>query len=145
MSTRQDILTKLDTALSKIRKSQGYNTNAGLNSAEWESKIKKETEPALVWRDLSSMVEHEDVPFSKQRHFLTVEVELVCTGSTSPETAREILEDIVSCLYTNRKWGGLARWTSVDEHALNVNHDEKKITGGQVVCVIEYDTDLGNI
>ena len=145
MSKRQTILTALDTALGLIRTSQGYNTNAGLNVFEWEVNPGNENLPAIVWRDGSSRVEHDNVPSRIQRHFLTVDIEFVASGSTSPETAREILADIAACIYANTKWGGLARWTHLDQHSLSVDHDERKITGGQVVCVIEYDTDLGNI
>ena len=144
-STRQTILTALNTALGTIKTTNGYNTNAGNTVLEWGSDLDVTDLPAISWRDLSSEIEHDGVSFNRQRHMLTVEIQFFASAATSPTTARSILQDIVACLWTNKTWSGLARWTSVDEHELLVDHEDNKITGGKVTCVIEYDTDLGLI
>jgi len=145
VSVRQQIIDTLDTNLKAILTSNGYKTNIGQNVFHYRDNPLSESElPAIIYRDTESD-EYTDV-MKKQTHALSIEIEAYAeAGSTTPDTMRDIIEDIVKCIGADYRMGGLAHTTTVDGTEIDTDQ-AGKITGSAVVKItVIYRTNLWEV
>jgi hypothetical protein len=73
---------------------------------------------------------------------LVLDLEAHVAGDTSTETARGILQDIIAAIGSDPKWGGLARWTDIDSHEINVEQAGDIVAGVLLKITVTYRTPL---
>lgn len=138
-SIRQQIVTNLDTALKTITKLNGYKSDAGKNVFEWLETLTEITAlPAIIWRDTDEA--RAFIGNIQEDRRLTVEIELLAAGTTSPATMRDLLSDITRLVGFNKDWGGLAITTFPVSDTIGTEKEGKRVAGGLVVFEIAYRT-----
>lgn len=142
MSVRQQIVDEIQTALQGITVFNGYNTDAGQNVFVWLDG-EPLVFPALILRDtLATVNRNQGVEVGRHEHRMIVEVAVKTANATSQAQVRSILEDVVTCLWANRKWNGLARVTNLTETSVSLVTSKAE---GLVKAEVVYHTDLGQI
>lgn len=101
--------------------------------------------PCAVILDRDAAVRYEGVEMGKGEHLLTIDIEGYAKGSTTAVQARSMLGDIVAAVWQDPRWGGLARWTTIDSHELALEHAEEIVGGIKVQITITYRAPLGSI
>lgn len=148
MSARSTIMGLVETALKTLKKSASFNLNLGSNVIGWPTTpVEQMQTPALLYFDQRASVSTtaEDggsVPFGKHEHTLNVEVAAIVNTVAD---ARLALEDVVSLFWTNKTWGGNARWTTLVSHQIEQQQSDRRIVMASMTFSITYRTDLGAI
>lgn len=141
MSTRQQIVDAVLTALVTIKTANNFNSNAGRNVKEL-SDTPVTTFPALRVADTTAEVVTDGVEIGFHQHQMQL---TVVAFETTREKAREIVEDVVALMFDNRKWSGLARWTQLDRHEIEEQQADRKFVAATMQFTITYRTALGAI
>ncbi len=71
---------------------------------------------------------------------LAVDVDIQTNGTASDTTVRQLIEDILKSTGTDRTWGGKAIDTTVLSANIEVEHEEKRISGATITLEILYRT-----
>lgn len=139
-SKRQQIIDKLklmfeDIQIKKIIDDEeviyGYNTDLGKNVHPWKLDTFADDDlPGAIWKDSDAQAEKPE----KNVHTHTINIEFIAyvTGSTSPEQAREIIEDVHKAIGKNSLFDGLAIRTVPGKNIIEIEQD-KKIIGRIIV------------
>ncbi len=146
-SKRQQIITKIDARLKLILTASGYLTNAGSNVYDWLKRPVSATSLlALVYRDPQENSEASTAgAIGYHRHQMTIEIEiLVANGSTTMETMRKVLADIVTVIGTDPKWSGLAESTLPGSNRIDVDQESKIVAGALFTFTVVYQTKAWN-
>jgi len=144
MSTvRQSIMDLLDTYFKAITIANGYSLNISGNVFEWQDHDLAEAEvPAIIFRDVGDVSDDED----ERLHSLEIEVAVVAKGSTSPDTMREIMKDVLTAFsqietQSTVKIIGAGYTGSVSE----IDRDNKRWAESVMRFIIQYQTDYWEI
>jgi hypothetical protein len=96
MSVEQDIMTAVMTNMNNISIANGYTFDVGSNVFEWRDSPLNDGEfPAIIVKDVYNEVSEED----EKEHTLTVEIQLVDSGNSSPASIRAKVQDILTAFY----------------------------------------------
>lgn len=143
-SIRQQIMTALDTRMKAILTAGGYETDLGTSVFEWRTENLDDSQlPALVWRDIAAGVSDQaddGAAMGSHAHALTVEIEIITSGSTAPAAVRKMIADVYKAIGVDDTWGGLALATAPREDETEHDQAEKKIAGATIRAVIIYET-----
>jgi hypothetical protein len=134
VNVRQQITTKLETALKGIQVSGGYETNLGNNVYEWqEYPMDTGFFPACTFRDTV-------VPQKKATGLWDnlLGVEIVLYGNT-PAAVRKMVADVIKAIGTQQpKWGGLAYKTDLVDEDTGSEHKDRRIFISKLVINIHF-------
>lgn len=137
-SKRQQIVTRIDLGLKTILVAAGYETNLGRNVYEWrEEPLTKSKLPAAVWRETDRTVE---ATIGEHEHTLTVEIQLVATGASAPQTLRKMIADVVKMVGVNLTWNGLAEDTKPPVETVSSERDKSRVAGATLTFDVIYRT-----
>lgn len=150
MSIRQQIVDAISTRLGLIHSGYGFTLPDGnytcavtpLSVTAWRRVPYSLAQvPALAFWDTSSGI--IDGPSSHHTHRLEITVIGFVAGSTSDDTARSLLSDVMAAVASDRTWGGLATWTEISDQVLQVEQSADVIAGCEIKLVVVYRTRLG--
>ena len=110
-TTRQQIVTAVETRLKTISVAHGYQTALGAH--------------VFTWREENS---------------LKFECECYAHGSTTAAQARLMLDDVVKCIGVDQTWGRLARYTLLDSHEIDLEQNAEIIGGVKIEFTVVYRT-----
>lgn len=142
MSIRQTIISNLDEALRAIKKTNGYNTDAGENVlAYWSSGIPQKWLPAIVYRDYLSQCIDGAIGLFRWR--LNIEFALCVSANKtdSPTQLRALIDDVIKAIGqgAQTRWGGNSVNTYILQSEADIEiHDKSNGMALLTVC-IEYD------
>lgn len=140
-STRQNIVTALDTLLKTIKVVNGYQTNAGLNVFEWRGTPLEQTDlPAILFRDTTDPIDSEGVT-DRADHLLTVELAMYAAGSTAPASSRVLIEDVLKALGSSPTLGVAAVYDMRPAASnLVAEHEGIRLAAASLTIQIRYRT-----
>jgi hypothetical protein len=127
-SIRQQIIDILDIELKKIKKANGFNTDAGKNVFAWrDNPLTKPELPGLIYRDALNR-KFSVSPIGKFRWALRIEVAVF---GTSANEVRAGLEDVLKVIgiCEETKWGN--------------NAQDTLLADGDEMAVEKYDIETG--
>lgn len=148
-SIRQQIVDTVETRLGQIAPGYVFNLPDGpytcgstiLAVRPWRKvPFGKNQVPAIKFRDTDAPV--EPGPSTQHQHTLTIAIEVDVAGSTSPDTARGIMEDIIAAIGSDPRWNNLARHTDINSHEIDVEQAGDVVTGVSINITITYRTKL---
>lgn len=146
MTRRQQIVDAFEQRLRGIFVSSGYRTDLGANVEGWRSRPLADGEIfAVVWRDTAAPKRREGVEIGRHEHELSLEVEILVADGTPDATAREMLADVVQAVGADPRFGGLARWTKLEEDELIVHHEGVRLAAVRLRFAISYRTALWEV
>lgn len=140
---RQQIMTALNTrleAISSESESPIYNTDLGNSIHEWKATPFQDSDlPGLDYRDINDVI--TEASGSRHRHDLTVQMDILFSGSTAPTTMRQLIQDVMTAINVDPTWGGLALHTyPVSNESIEIEQAGKKIGGVRLNIVIVFIT-----
>ncbi len=142
-SIRQKIISAIDTRLKSILIAGGYETDIGQNVWDWRAEsLEEDNLPALIYRDTGT--ETEFGTFTTFTHKMTVNIMVAVSSTTPMTTIRKIIADIDRAIGMDDTWGGLALMTIKISDESQVEIDEVKFAGCQVVIEITFRTTAWN-
>lgn len=134
-SIRQQIMTAFEARLATITTGNGYSSNLGKNVFGWrKTTIGQNEMPCVIVRDLTAKVTYDDAPIGHVNNRLQVMIEALFTGALTAAQARNALNDLISAIGTDPRFGGLVLETHILEHELDLQAAEH-ISGGVSVTV----------
>lgn len=101
--------------------------------------------PCVLLFDRTAEVGYEGVEMGKAEHRLRLELEAYGRGATTAVQARAMLAEIVAAIWQDPRWGGLARWTTIDSHELALEHADQIVGGILLNITIVYRAPLGSM
>ncbi len=139
LSRRQQIINELVSIFQKNTKLYGHKTNIGSNVSEWKvSNFQESDLPALNIKDPSEEV---TVVGKNHRYKLTIEIEARVSISTTIQTAREIIADIMVIMGENCTINGLVfNITPVSNELLDFGRADKKFGAISLQFEADYQT-----
>lgn len=106
---RQAIVDALEAALKTVTKTNGYSSDLGKKVFIWRKAALGPNElPCINLRDESAKMSFDGAPMGLVNNELAVAVEAFFTGTTTASQARAALADIVACIGSSNRLGGLA-------------------------------------
>jgi len=96
--------------------------------------------PAIEFWDASAETSPGEA--SRHAHELPIVLQVSTVGSQPASIARTLMEDIIACIGSDPRWGGLARWTNITAHGLMVEKAGDVVAGAQILFTVEYRTPL---
>lgn len=139
-STRQQIVTALDTLMKTIKVVNGYQTNAGLNVFVWRSTPLEQTDlPAILLRDTTDPIDAEGVT-DRADHLLTVEFALYASGATADAASRTLVEDVLKALGTSPTLSGKCYDMRPTASNLVAEHQDIRLAAASLTIQIRYRT-----
>ena len=81
-------------------------------------------------------------PSTKHEHKLQVDLELYVLGNTSTSAVRSLMADVVAAIGSDPRWGGLAYWTDLDGHTIDVEQAGDVVSAGLINITVTYRTPL---
>ena len=141
MSKRAAIMTALKTRLGLILKTNGYKTDAGEQVVEWfAGPILTLEESCLLIAD-TRLTRPPNQIIGQRQNLLTIEVTGVLRGSASSlDEARNLEEDLISCIGGFETAGGLVDRLQVLSSTLSVEQQGQIAGGVMLTCEAEYYT-----
>jgi len=129
--------------LQTITIGNGYSANLGVH--EWLVTPLEESDlPAVIFRDTIDVIDDER-EFQRLDHNLTVELDVSASLTTSADSVRELIRDILTAIGTDKEFGGLAYNTDVITASLDVSETDQRLSGGQIIIEIKYKTALWTV
>ena len=143
ISTRQKIITELETKLKTVLVVNGFETDAGLNVFEWRDAPLQESElPGMVYRDMQ-----DPITQSKTTHIhdLSIEIECFAAGSGVPTTLRKMIADVNKVLGETTTDGrvtfsALAIDVFPESEEMVVEQDSRRLMSAAIKFSIQYHT-----
>jgi len=131
-SIRQQILDNVDTRFKAV-------TAFGDNVFQWRTtELSQDELPALCYRDIAE--ESQNSNFGYHDSWLTIECIISVADSTSAETARNLIADILTAIGSDQTWGGLAILTEPSSNEMILKEDSNIIAGIQIIFKIQFRT-----
>lgn len=148
-SRRQQIVDAIEARLGQIAPGKVFtlpdgpyictSTIKGIHP--WRKTAFGKTEvPAIRFRDGDADV--EPGPSTQHENKLRVVLDASILGSVTASVARALLADVVAVIGSDPKWGGLAYWTDITSHSVDVDQAGDVIEGVQVHFTVTYRTPL---
>ena len=81
-------------------------------------------------------------PASQHENKLSINLEGIILADTTASAARALLADVVAAIGSDPRWGGLAYWTELTSHSIDVEQAGDVISGVQVMFTVTYRTPL---
>lgn len=131
------------SALATIKKTNGYETDVGLNIYEWrEEPFDASFSEAINVRELEVVLGRTH---DGDDHVLNVELEVHTTGPNAIRTYRAIKGDVMELIRNNIDWGGLASDTKMQNEEIGESAKEENRIGNFLIPVqIEFTTEYMN-
>lgn len=101
--------------------------------------------PCALFFDREASVVYAGVPVGFAEHRLKFEIEAYAKGSTTASQARAMLGDMIAAIWQDPQWGGLARWTEIDNHELALEHTGEIVGGILLTVTIVYRAPHGSL
>lgn len=134
---RQDIVSAIKSRFAALTTGGGYhNTLTGKVFLFFGRTAEAET--LIDVRDTTQRI--EDLSGTKWNRTMSVSINITVVGGTSDELGRALIEDMYHAIGTDRTWGGLAIETVALGDSLDVEQEEKRVTGATVNIEILYRT-----
>jgi hypothetical protein len=134
---RDDIVGAVQTRLAAITTTGGYHTTLTGKVSTWQPT------PMASW-GVVLLPSREDVVEQVTSDFwlrkLTLQIVIQVDGSTSATTVSQIIEDIYKAIGTGIQWSGSAINTTPIGFEMEVDQNEKRITGATITVEIDYRT-----
>lgn len=141
-SKRQMIVNAVGRRLNTILAAAGYKTDLGSSIFLWRPMPFEEAElPAANYRDVAGSPE-PDGPIGQFRWGLDIDIQIVASGSSSPQSMRDLIQDVYRAIGTDTRWGGLAVYTGQPSDEITVDQQDKFFTGAALKLRIIYDSPL---
>jgi hypothetical protein len=138
MAIRRDsIVAAVKARLEAVNTTGGYHTNLSGRVTEWSPTTRATWGIALVpaREDVTEMLTGD-----YWRRRLTLSILIGVDGSTSAAAVSQIIEDIYKAIGTDIKWGANAINTTPVGFDMEVDQNEKRITGATITVAIDYRT-----
>lgn len=140
--TRQKIKDRLKTQLQYANGLTPYYTDFSAKVFSWrQTKFEQRELPAINFRD-GAEEEETAVDQDESRDIillnLPVEIEIVCSGSTSDEKILEHVMDVYRAINTDRTLNSLAFNVFFRSTRLVLDDKEKKVIGAVIKIDIQY-------
>ena len=132
ISIRQQICTKVASALAGINGTGSYKLNLASVLKEWAAAPAEDDKLYCSWRDTSGVVEWS---MGREKHTLTIDV-YVFTNTAA--NTRKGIADVTVAFGVDKTWGGLAIKTFKTGESMDAMHKQKFNIGAKVTFTIEY-------
>jgi hypothetical protein len=138
---RQDIVDAVKTRMELIQGSP-YHTTIGTNVYVWHpTPVHGNRLPCIIIRDLSDTLLAQNI-YDNWDHRLTVAISVMAKGTTSDETVREMIADVLTAIGTDHTWGSKAVLTDFVGDEMLVDQEEDRISGATITIEIQYRTGI---
>lgn len=146
VSQWQNIINAVKTQLATIRKTNGYETDAGLKVFEWKASASPyEDLPCIHIKDTALQAAQGTIQQYTWALQLDIEIAAAKAAQTSAEI-RSMAQDVIKALWADKTVGGRALNISQPQiEDITIEKDEKVIGGAVVRCVITYTTATGSV
>ena len=141
---RQQLITAIDVKLKTILVAGGYRTNLGQNVIEWDLTPLDPSQDVfrLTYRDEEET--RADLSVGEQDMALPLTILVLAVGGTSLSEMRKMIADVVSAMYADPTWGGLASDTVQDGTTkLDKGQAADQASGAELKFRIEYAVERG--
>lgn len=136
MNSRQTMMAALKTQLETITTANGYNTNLGASIYEWRGYPADTSDmPLAIMRDNEHKVENG---YHEHNHELSVDVEIIASGSSVVSEMRKMLADVYDALGGGITLGNCVYSIDYNGDSLVLVHEEQKIMSGTVALVLRF-------
>ena len=81
-------------------------------------------------------------PSTQHESKLNFTLEGMMSGTTSASSARALLADVVAVIGSDPRWAGLAYWTDIHTHAVDLEQAGDVISACRVLFTVTYRTPL---
>ena len=81
-------------------------------------------------------------PSTMHEHKLQVDLELYVLGKTSASAIRSLMADVVAAVGSDPRWNGLAYWTDIDGHTVDVEQAGDVVSAALINLTVTYRTPL---
>lgn len=159
MSTiRQQIVDAIDTRLKLIAPGHQFTLPSGVHTCatqlkdfagekgvwQWRKvQFSLNQVPAIEFRDTDA--DTEPGPSTQHEHKLQIELDIFFKGGTALADGRTALADVIAAIGSDPRWGGLARWTDINNPNINMDQAGDVIAGVQLNFTVSYRTPLWRI
>lgn len=150
MSFRQSIVDAIATRFGLIHAGHVFSLNDGdytcastpLSVTPWRRVPYSTAQvPAIAFWDTTQSPGPE-APIGMTEHRLEIPVVGWVAGSSAETTARSMLSDIYAAVGSDPRWGGLAKWTEVQDQTINVDQEGDVVAGCELKLIVVYETTL---
>jgi len=140
MSSRSNILSILETTLKSIKKSAGYNTDAGDNVSVWKlENWTRDNLPAIDIRDTGIL--QKESPNGVWDFYLKVDI--ICL-STSYSGLQSLMDDVYKAVYTDITLSGKSLFIrQPDEDFIEAAEEDFVYFAAKISLKIAYRTEIG--
>jgi hypothetical protein len=153
VDVRTQLVDKISARLALITRANGYQSDIGLKVSPWRKvPMDKHSIPGIIFRDEEAQMNNsndhqEEVPIGMWEHRLKLPVDIFFTGKVSASEARKALADVIHAIYSNGgdRWDGIAEYTDLIAHGIDVAQEGEAICGAQALFVIIYRTPTGTL
>lgn len=151
-ATRQQIIDAIQTRMKQIAPgfvftlpSAAYTCGSTIKDVyQWRKvPFSLAQVPAIEFRDTDDKV--HPGPSTQHEHRLHIGLDVYFTGSAAVAAGRAAMQDIIAAIGSDPRWGGLARWTDIDDSNLDMEQSGDIIAGVQVNFTVTYRTPLWRI
>lgn len=148
-SRRQQIVDAIVERLGKIRYGQVFTLPTGDYACQnnikgvypWRKTPFNVSElPAIELWDANA--DTQPGPSGQHEHHLPIVLQVSVEGAQPASVARTLMEDVVACIGSDPRWGGLANWTDITGHGLMVEKAGQVVAGAQILITVKYRTPL---
>ena len=152
MSVRQQIVDAIETRLSLIAANYQFTLRDGAYTCGTTVKdvypwrkvpFSPAQTPCIAFYDTEDQI--EPATNKDAEHSLKIDIEGYLTGSTSITAARVLMADIFAAVESDRRWGGLARWTDIVAGDPVLNQAADVCAAVQVSLIVVYRTGYGRL
>jgi hypothetical protein len=139
-NVRQSIVDALQARLQTITTDNGYSTTIA-NVDVWKTvAYEQHNLPSIEIRDVDAVLSQEGISSGRIDHQLPFELAVSFVGDESPESARDIIADILRAIGTDETFGELAYKTEPNGVGLYANSLNTELAQGQVEITVYYRT-----
>jgi len=140
---QQKVIENLKLQLQKISIKAGYYSNLGLNVSDWRTTPFEPSElPGLDIRDSDDVIDDEGAlgEINAWTHMLKTTIEVVCVGTESAATIRQMIYDVFKAIKVDTTLGQSVVNIFVRSYKIEAKSDEKKVVGGTIELDIQFQT-----
>jgi len=148
-SIRQQLVDAIEARLGSIAPGVAFQLPGGSYVCQgtikgvypWRKAAFSQTEvPAIKLDDADAKT--SPGPSTMHEHKLQVDLELYVAGKTSTSAVRSLMADVIAAVGSDPRWGGLAYWTDIDGHTVDVEQAGDVISAALVNLTVTYRTPL---
>lgn len=146
VNKRQLAVDALVAALVKIRKKDGYETDAGLHVYLWRAvDVPPRDLPALIVRDIDTPTQES---FGEHHHAMEVQVEGLCLAASeqvpADVVARRLIADVVKAIGADLTLGGTAADVRPQTESMLAEQESRKLLGCRLTFTVLFTTETWN-